>query len=192
MPRITIKHRFTQATIFECEAEDLRDAVVKAVAGRASLAGASLAGANLTGASLAMANLSGANLAGADLAMADLTGADLTPIRDDIWAVLSASPSEVDGLRAAIAEGRIDGTTYSGECACLVGTIANLHHCDEYSLPILKPNSSRPAERFFLAIRLGDTPKTSQFSALALEWVDQWLASMRAAFGQPATMTVAS
>lgn len=31
-------------------------------------------------------------------------------------------------------------------------------------------------------VNTGDTPETSQFSKLALEWIDLWLANMRAAF----------
>jgi hypothetical protein len=89
--------------------------------------------------------------------------------------VLSSAPAEVVGLRNAIAEGRIDGHSYSGDCACLVGTIANIQHCSVYEIPGLKPDSERPAEVFFLAIAPGDTPETSQFSALALAWVDEWL-----------------
>jgi hypothetical protein len=88
----------------------------------------------------------------------------------------------VVGLRAAIAEGRIDGTTYDGPCACLVGTLANVRGVGYGKIPGLKPNSSRPAEAFFLAINDGDTPETSQFSRLALEWTEAWLANMHAAF----------
>lgn len=113
----------------------------------------------------------------------DLRGADLTTIRDDYWAVLSAVPAEVQGLRDVIFEGRINGSSYHGECACLVGTIANVRHCAYDSIDTLKPDSSRPAERFFLAIKNGDKPETNQFSKLALEWTDQWLSNMRAAFG---------
>jgi hypothetical protein len=145
---------------------------------RASLAGASLVAANLDGASLDGARLDGASLVGASL-----VGANLTPIRDDLWAVLSAAPAEVVGLRAAVAEGRIDGSSYEGDCACLVGTLAAVRKCDYDEIPGLRPNSFRAAERFFLAIKKGDTPETSQFSRLALEWVDQWLANMTAAFG---------
>jgi len=152
---------------------DLRDA---------DLTGAVLRGADLRGADLRGAVLRGAVLRDADLTDADLTGADLTPIRDDIWAVLASSPAEVAGLRAAIAEGRIDGSTYQGACCCLVGTLANARNCNYTDIPSLTPNASRPAERFFAAITRGDTPETSQFSKLALEWVDLWLANMRTAF----------
>jgi hypothetical protein len=159
----------------------------------ASLAGASLAGADLAGASLADASLAGADLTGASLTCADLTradlagaslaGADLTPIRDDLWAVLSAAPAEVDGLRAAIAAGRVDGSTYDGDCACLVGTIAHIRGVAYTDLGVIQPNSARPAERFFLIVRRGDTPDRCDAARIAMEWIDQWLAAMRAAFG---------
>ena len=170
-----------------CDA-DLRDADLRG----ANLCGANLRGANLRGANLCGANLCGANLRDADLCGADLCGAnlrganlrdaDLTIVRDDIWAVLSASPAEVPGLRRAILDGRINGSSYEGECVCLVGTIARERHCAYTAIPSLKPDSSRPAERFFLGINEGDTPETSPASKLALEWVDEWLSNMRRAF----------
>src|SRR3990167_7443808 len=139
-----------------------------------------LRGSNFRGSDLRDSDFSGSDLRGSDLRDSDFSGSDLrgsnlTPIRDDLWAVLSASPSEVDGLRAAIAEGRISGSSYEGDCACLVGTIAKVCHKKYDELPNLKPNSNRPAERFFLAIKVGDTPETNQFSRLALEWVEAWL-----------------
>jgi uncharacterized protein YjbI with pentapeptide repeats len=102
--------------------------------------------------------------------------------RDDIWAVLSAAPSEVEGLRKALAEGRVNGSAYEGECACLVGTIANVRGCHYEKLEILKPNSRRAAECWFLSIKEGDKPENNPFSKLALEWIDDWLARMQAAF----------
>ena len=150
---IEIKSRWTGATVYTHNGETLRGA-----------------------------DLSGANLRGADLRDADLSGADLLPIRDDIWAVLSSAPREVPAVIAALKAGRVDGSTYSGECSCLVGTIARQREVSVGDLESLKPNSSRPAERFFMGIRRGDTPETNQFSALALEWCEQWYDSMRAAF----------
>jgi|CXWL01.1.fsa_nt_gi hypothetical protein len=162
---------------------DLRDADLSG----ADLRDADLRDADLRGASLRDANLTGASLTGASLTYATLTGAslrgaNLTPIRDDIWAVLSASPAEVAELRQAILDGKIDGSTYKGACACLVGTLAKARHCTYNDIPSLSPNSNRPAERFFLAIKPGDTPETSQAAKLALDWIDQWLANMRGAF----------
>ena len=127
-----------------------------------------------TGADLSGANLTGANLSGAYLSGADLSGADLRPIRADFYDVLSAAPLEVRALREALIEGRVNGSTYEGKCACLIGTIANARHCNHLKIPDLEPDSSRPAERFFLGIKEGDTPENSQFAKIAVEWIDNW------------------
>jgi hypothetical protein len=197
--KIEIKNRWNDSVLFahDCEGNTLAITLRMALQAGADLSGADLRDANLSGADLSDANLSGAdlsdaNLSGADLSGADLSGADLrdadlrdanlTPIRDDIWAVLSAAPAEVPALIEAIKAGRVDGSTYTGECACLVGTIANARKTDVESLGPLQINSSRPAERFFLGIRKGDTPETNQFSKLTLEWSQEWLSAMQKAF----------
>jgi len=148
------------------------------------LSGSNLSDSNLRGSNLSDSDLRGSNLSGSDLRDSNLRGSDLTPIRDDIWAVLSSAPSEVPALIAALKAGRVDGTTYEGECACLVGTIANVRNMHYRGLDSLTPNPSRPAERFFLSINKGDTPETNQFSKLALEWSEQWLTTMQDAFSQ--------
>ena len=74
---IEIKHRYTNNALFACDAENMSEAVVKAVADGADLYGANLRGANLYGANLRGADLRGANLHGADLYGANLRGADL-------------------------------------------------------------------------------------------------------------------
>jgi hypothetical protein len=192
---VMIKNRWTDAVLYADEtADSVRSALLNALKSGANLRGANLRGADLSGANLSGANLSGAKRDGADLRDADLRGAnlrgadlrdaDLMPIRDDLWAVLSSMPAEVPALRAALANGNVDGSTYTGKCACLVGTLANARHCDVDSIPGLTPNSNRPIERFFLGINKGDKPETSQFSALALGWVDEWLSNMRGAFGK--------
>ena len=91
--------------------------------------------------------------------------------------MLDAAPKEVAGLLAALKAGDVDGSTYEGECACLVGTIANVRGCDFKSLPGLVPNGDRPAEKWFLAIREGDTPRNSQVCAIAAKWVEEWLSA---------------
>lgn len=163
MTKFKILNRWTRETICEIEADSLGGAVEKAVGDKISLRDA--------------------NLRAADLSYANLRAAILTPVRDDLWAVLSAAPKEVEGLRLALIEGRIDGSQYTGDCCCLVGTIANVRSCDYHDLGLLKPNAQRPSERFFLGIKKGDRPDTNQFSKLALEWIDTWLANMREAFG---------
>jgi hypothetical protein len=165
----------------------------------ANLSGAYLSGANLSGANLSDANLSGANLSDANLSDAYLSGAylsgaylsgaylgdadlgganlgdaDLGAFRADFWDVLLRAPHEIAGVRAALVEGRVDGSTYSGECACLVGTIGNVRKVNYAELGNgLNPDSGRPAEQWFMGIRKGDTPETNQQSKLAVEWLDE-------------------
>jgi hypothetical protein len=165
----------------DLSAANLRDADLSA----ANLSAANLRDANLSAANLSAADLSDADLSAANLRDANLRDANLTYTRDDIWAVLSAAPHEVPKLREALIAGKVDGSVYEGECACLVGTIANAKGCNYNAVPNLKPNSSRPAERFFMAINMGDTPETNKAAKLALEWIDQWLANVRTLVGAP-------
>jgi hypothetical protein len=37
-----------------------------------------------------------------------------------------------------------------------------------------------PAERWFLAIKSGDTPETNPVAKITLEWIDEFLAGMTA------------
>jgi hypothetical protein len=140
-------------------AADLRAAILEAL----------LSGANLSG-----ANLRWADLSRADLSDAYLSGANLEPIRYDFWAVLAYAPKEIAGLRSALVQGRVDG--------CLVGTITNVRGCTYAELGILRPQAARPAERFFLGMAMGDTPETNQLSALAVDWIDDFVSRMREAF----------
>ena len=90
---------------------------------------------------------------------------------------LTQNPNEVPALIEAIMAGKIDGSQYTGECACLVGTIANIKHVDVESL---EKNSSNPAERWFLMINKGDKPGDDTgggfASGKALEWAVEWCA----------------
>jgi hypothetical protein len=208
---ITIRHRLSGAVLWTGTSETLKAATETAVKTGADLEGANLQGAYLKGADLEGAdlkgadlegaylkgaylkgaNLEGAYLEGADLEGAYLEGADLEgayldSTRDDFWAVLAGAPKEIAGLRAALVAGKVNGSQYEGDCACLVGTLANVAHCKYNALPIVKPNSNRPSERFFLAIQQGDTPESSQVVKLVVAWLDQFVDGMKAAFGAPA------
>ncbi|WPU91841.1 pentapeptide repeat-containing protein [Mucilaginibacter sabulilitoris] len=146
----------------------------------ANLSIANLSGANLSGANLSIANLSGANLSGANLSIANLSGANLSgavnnPIKADFFMILLYARNEVQGLRQALIDGKVDGSTYTGECACLVGTLANVRNCSYEQIPGIKPDADRPAERWFTGIRSGDTPDNNEVSKLTLEWVDEFL-----------------
>lgn len=76
----------------------------------------------------------------------------------------------------ALRAGRVNGTLYTGPCACLIGTIANLRHCDYTDIPGLAPDSSRPAEIWFTNIRPRDTPESSEVVALTVQWIEEWFA----------------
>jgi hypothetical protein len=181
---------------------DLRNAVLRgAVLRNADLRGADLSNADLRNAVLSGADLSGAVLRNADLRGADLRGADLRgaeagshrnalwTFRADFMSILDQAPAEVVALRRALVDGKVNGSTYSGECSCLVGTIATARGCPfdpEKTLPAelsggvspITLDSSRPAEMWFLAIREGNKPGDDTeggFRAgLAVDWIDEW------------------
>ena len=143
----------------------------------ANLDGANLNGANLNGAKLNRANLYGANLYGANLYGAKLNNETLRSFKADLWMTLTENRNEAAGVAIALRDGRVNGSTYKGDCACLVGTIANVKraHISTFSV-----DSDRPAERWFMMIKTGDKPgdKTGGgFAAgIALKWVEEWCA----------------
>jgi uncharacterized protein YjbI with pentapeptide repeats len=180
--KIQIKCRFTVNVLFEheCENNTIKMTLEEANSLKADLIGADLIGADLIGADLIRVNLSGVNLSGVNLIRADLIGADLiranlSGIKDDFFQILASARNEIQFLRGALVNGLVDGSTYQGECACLVGTIANAKGVNYQEVGIT-PDPSRPAERWFLGIRKGDTPETNQISAITLGWVDEFLA----------------
>jgi hypothetical protein len=147
----------------------------------ANLWGADLRNANLRRANLGRANLKDANLGGADLRNANLGGADLRnanlePIKNDFIASILRLPTEIPNLRQAFIDGKIDGSTYTGECACLAGTIANHMGLEFNALPNgFKADSDSPRESFAMGVSKGDTPETNQVSKLFVEWIDEAL-----------------
>ena len=140
----------------------------------ANLSGAYLSDANLSDANLSYANLSYANLSGANLSGAYLSGADLRYFKSDFWMILTMARAEVPAVIAALRDGHVDGSTYSGECACLVGT---LEKAGAQNLP---HNSSSPAEQWFSMISKNDKPNDGTgggfASAKALEWALEYCA----------------
>ncbi len=190
---ITIKCRWKDTILFEGEFESTKHAVEKAVEQKANLRGANLRGANLIGANLIGANLIDANLIDADLRGADLRGANLRganlidanlidanlePIKTDFICAILKLPNEIPNLRQKFIEGKINGSTYSGECACLAGTIANHLKINAEDLPEkfnFPVDSSSPRESFAMSVREGDTPENSQIAAFFVEWIDEAL-----------------
>ncbi len=141
----------------------------------ADLRYADLSSADLSSANLRSANLRYADLRYADLSYADLSSANLSSIKNDYWDVLLKGIPEIENLRVAIVEGKIDGSTYEGECACLFGTLEKTSDQKLKKLIREQRNLSRPIEVFFAAIKKGDTPKTNQASKIALDWLDEFI-----------------
>jgi hypothetical protein len=144
----------------------------------ANLSYTDLRNANLGSADLRNADLLNANLRNANLRNTNLHTANLSFIKDDFYRVIEIVPMEILGLYDALMRGQVDGTQYSGECACLVGTIANQRKEHYEALTVnLKPDASRPAERWFLAIAKGDTPQNNQISKITCEWIEEFCKS---------------
>jgi hypothetical protein len=192
-----ITNRYTEAILWESPCSTMRETLEKAVLKGANLKGANLKGANLEGANLKGANLKGANLEGANLEGANLEGANLEgaylkgvyleggnlpTVRADFLAAVLNLPNELEFLRDTIKAGKVNGSTYSGECACLAGTLAHAKGIECYTGEPIKngrtfiADSSSPRECFFLAIKEGDTPKNNVASKLALEWTEEAIA----------------
>jgi hypothetical protein len=166
---------------------NLRDANLR----DADLREADLRAADLSGADLHAADLHRTNIIGADLRGAKLVGTDLRnaeAAREDVRRLISVAPAEAPGLLSALRDGRVNGSSYAGPCACLCGTIAKIragnvlwNHEDVMEVLDSAPiaNSSRPAERWALAIQRGDTPETSPVVALTVQWIEEWLAEWK-------------
>jgi uncharacterized protein YjbI with pentapeptide repeats len=167
-------HTLWLKTRFTDDIQGKRLVAIDANLTAADLTDANLTRANLTDANLTRADLTAANLTRADLTAANLTRADLTTIESDIVQVLSENPQEVAGLLKALQEGRINGSSYEGKCACLVGTIANIKEIDYQQIP---HDSSRPAEVWFLNIRQGHTPENSVTAKITQDWIIKWMSA---------------
>ena len=86
--------------------------------------------------------------------------------------ILTMARHEVPALVEALRDGKVDGSTYTGGCACLVGTLEN---AGAVNLP---HSASSPAEQWFAMIRKGDKPgddTSGGFAAAkALEWATEY------------------
>lgn len=135
----------------------------------------SLKGANLKGADLRGADLVGADLEGAYLGGANLDSLQIRSYKHDLWGILLRFRSEIPGLIAAIKKGKIDGSVYSGECCCLIGTVANIQGCDVNSFGDEIKDHNSPIEQWFQQIKPGHTPENYKPSAMVLEWIEEFL-----------------
>jgi hypothetical protein len=170
--------------------------------GSADLGYANLGSADLRSADLGYADLRYADLGYADLGYADLRSADqwrhpFWATRQDFFSILDRAPAEVAALRQVMVDGKIEGSTYTGTCSCLAGTIAVAHGCSITALNDelgIETSPSRPAEQWFISIREGDRPLDVSEESIdwkgqsegvfrlswALTWLDEWVESRTA------------
>ena len=199
--KIQITSWLNGSVLFEYESVDntIAKTLERAVRESADLRSADLSSADLRSANLRSADLRSANLRSADLSSADLRSADLSSALTlmgcvlrgcklknlppqfinicsrDMLFIFNHLKKELPGLRKALIEGRVDGSQYEGECACLIGTLANLDGgltevCS--AIPYYEKDAANPGETWFLAISEGDTPKNNEFSKHAVMLID--------------------
>ncbi|MFT7565515.1 MAG: hypothetical protein ACI8V7_000522, partial [Candidatus Paceibacteria bacterium] len=151
-----------------------------------NLRGANLTGSNLTGVYLRKTNLQGVNLRKANLQGAYLRGADLrgavlpktfiSLCKEDFIKKVKAfrQNGEVKFLMTALEKGKVNGTKYEGECACLLGTLTHARGKEDaevFSRSLgITPDGSSPSEVWFWQIKEGDTPERNSFAKTALDW----------------------
>jgi hypothetical protein len=189
---VEVRNRWTNRVQFTAEIVCRPDASIGVKLGLAvkwarksdaDLRGADLRGADLRGADLRDADLRGADLSGADLRDADLRDADLSDadlrgavlrsFKADLWMTLTQAQAEVPALIAALRAGKVNGSQYEGDCACLVGTLANARG-EGYRAMFPDASSRHPAEQWFLMIREGDRPGDDTGGGFAAEKALEW------------------
>lgn len=92
--------------------------------------------------------------------------------------IFQSLKGELPFLRDKLVKGEVDGTQYEGDCACLVGTLANADGglekvCE--TIPYYDKGTHNPAEAWFLNIYEGDKPEDNLFAAHALKLIDSVL-----------------
>ncbi len=171
--KFQIRSRWTNEVKFECElSAEMAEKPFSVQKGHV------IKEALKSGSNLRYSDLSGSNLSGSNL-----SGSDLRDIKQDLITEILRLPAELEYLRDALIAGKVNGSTYSGTCACLAGTLAKARGLDEYNgtdIPVngfvFIADAHSPREKWFLAIREGDTPETNPVSAISLEWVNEAIA----------------
>ena len=144
-----------------------------------NLSGSDLSGSDLSDSDLSGSNLSGSNLSGSYLSGSYLSDSNLSVVRADFISEVLRLPNELEFLKTAIAAGKIDGSTYSGECRCLAGTLARSKGIEKYNGEPIKnglvfhADSMSPRERLFMCIRKGDTPENHPISKIEFDWTQE-------------------
>ncbi len=176
--KIEIKHWITGSILFEFETNNntIAKTLERAISERADLRYANLRSANLSSANLRSADLSYADLRG--IAFENLPITYINLCSRDMLFIFEHLKAELPFLREKLIKGKVDGTQYAGECACLVGTLANANGGLEKvcsTIPFYDKGTHNPGEAWFLNIREGDTPKNNDFAKHALLLIDMIL-----------------
>jgi hypothetical protein len=92
----------------------------------------------------------------------------------------------IDTIARGLMNGREYGTVKS--CGCLLGTAAKKagQSVEAYcaARKIVKDSDS-PAERWFLAVSIGDTPENNDAAKMGVKWISEAIAEMRGASEVP-------
>lgn len=97
--------------------------------------------------------------------------------RDDLWRWCDRLPDRVPALLSAVRKGRMDGTTFTRSCRCVIGTLATE---DPWGAVMTIVRDGRlgpgvdPIENYIFSIRPGQTPATSPIMAHLERWIVQW------------------
>ena len=170
--KFEVRNRFSGAVQFTAEigvTPDMLPSVKLGLAVKwARTNNANLRGADLRGANLRDADLRGADLRDANLSNANLSNANLRHIKADFFMILAMGHAEVPHLIRSLREGKVNGSTYEGECACLVGTLENGGATE------IPHDASSPAEVWFLPIREGDKPGDDSEGGFRSKWALEW------------------
>jgi hypothetical protein len=142
-----------------------------------SFVGSSFDGSSFVGSSFVGSSFDGSSFVGSSFVGSSFDDSSFDGECDakaDFIEVISRARLEIPAMVKALREGRVNGSTYEGECACLVGTLEN---AGATGLP---HDSERPIERWFMMISEGDKPGDSSPGGYAigkaLEWALEYCA----------------
>jgi hypothetical protein len=110
----------------------------------------------------------------------DRTPKETEDAKNHVFEILD-SAGHARAVLQALREGRINGVSYYGQCACLLGTIANAGYGGDLRGVTeaigLNVDETSPAEDWFINIDLGDTPATNPAAKIAEEWLVEWISN---------------
>ena len=146
------------------------------VSGDALVSGGWVSGGRVSGGRVLGGRVSGGWVSGGWVSGGRICGYE----KQDLIAEILKLPNELEGIRDALACGKINGSTYSTSgCSCLAGTIAKQRGISQIdSGSVIEENgcnfvvdSDSPREQFFMNIHVGDTPENSPICKQAHDWV---------------------